>query len=99
MTVAQNSNRHLGARPGAGDDVAQAVAVLDLISVNDGDHVALLQARALGRASPLDVADDHAANLLEPEIRGDVRSDWLNAYAQIAAPDLAVFYQLFGDAS
>src|SRR5262249_10468820 len=88
-----------GARPGAGDDVAQAVAVFDLSSVDDGDHVALLQARALGRASPLDVADDHTANLLESEIRSHVRSYRLNADAQIAAVDLAAFYQLFRDAS
>src|SRR5262245_62815577 len=69
-------------------------AVFDLISVDDGDHVALLQARALGRASPLDVADDHAANLLESEIRGDVRSDSLNAHAQIAAITLPAFFKL-----
>src|SRR5215468_3876529 len=99
MAVAQNGNRHFRARPGAGDDVAQVHAVFDLISIDDGDHVALLQARALGRAFPLDVADDHAANILESEIRGDVRSDSLNADAQIAAPDVAAFYQLFGDAS
>src|SRR5262249_53191034 len=99
VAVAQNGDRHMRARAGAGDDVAQTITVLDLGSVDDGDHVALLHACALGRASLLDMGDVHAANFLESEIRGHVRSDWLNAHAQIAALDLAGFYQLFGDAA
>src|SRR5215475_858641 len=99
MAIAQNGNRRVGARPCCGYDVAQAVSVIDLSSVDDGDHVALLQAGALSRATPLDIADNHAANFLESEIRGNVRSDRLNADAQVAALDIAAFYQLFGDAS
>src|SRR5262249_12671064 len=49
--------------------------------------------------SPLDIVDDHAASVLESEVRGYVRSDCLNSDAQIAAFDLAAFYQLFGDAA
>jgi len=95
--VAQDFHGHPGAGLGFANGEFKVPAVADFFAVVFDDHVAVLQARLVSRASGNDVVDERAAGVRELERFGQRRGDILNHDAQVAAADMAVFDQAIHD--